>query len=655
MKLSDTGVDTLGQHGGNDYDDAGDWTPHPILLKNNINIMNVPGDGNCLLHACTSKLQNLLNICDFTTQQAINMRNVLMDHLISHASDQTASGMTLSELAMLRASEIESELKKKTSSRDAIVSTLDDYAHYMRFADPDRCLYTDTPELYLISICYTLNIAVYQVDPCSSHHYALIQTFYGDKNNTERVVYLFLHGLHYQRIFTVDGSYSYIADGGDGDDEGEESISIIDNNYSSDENNTSHVVESNEPTVVVALLQNHWLKNKPPEFCDQYEWRKAYERALAEASVWINLNVSRKNRLLERWKENLCIPNHLLENWRDVLCVPEQFEAAVESENENEMLEPLQCNEDAFFIDSTRDDSIRRTTSHQSRSDKLKHPPPNWKQSSVFQKIFKCDYDGFKISGKVDIISAIPGKLSQVTISSQPGRSKQKTGHMLLVASSPYYIYVNEEFKPEIIAEIDQIRRIPHRPSLNKHALLYKNITMETPQFVKLLRDAGVDTVTIVGYGQKATLAWGRNLMQTARGVDRNCFCEFDMAAEVPPEIMHWARYSDHHMAPVDFDDNGINKLNLLTLVAITRNDFIQSKFGKNSIVEHWPQYVTAQLELYGFECPPIYGSLNIQARGKAYLHRSTSILEASDDFEVDDNESTNYDEDYDGTHSESN
>jgi hypothetical protein len=193
----------------------------------------------------------------------------------------------------------------------------------MRFADPDRCLYADTPELYLVSICYTLNIAVYQVDPCSFHHYVLIQTLYGNKNNTERVVYLFLNGLHYQRIFTVDGSYSYIADGGDGDDGGEESISIIDNNSSFDENNTSHVVESNEPTVVSALLQNHWLKNKPPEICDQYAWRKAYDLALAQASVWFSLNVSRKNRLLERWKENLCIPNHLIDNWRDVLCVPE--------------------------------------------------------------------------------------------------------------------------------------------------------------------------------------------------------------------------------------------------------------------------------------------------------------------------------------------
>ncbi len=112
MLSDDTGVDTLGQHGGNNHDDAIEWSPHPKLLKSNINIMNVPGDGNCMLHACTSKLQNLLNIRDFTIQQAINMRNVLMDHLLSHASYQTENGMTLSELAMLRASEIELELKK---------------------------------------------------------------------------------------------------------------------------------------------------------------------------------------------------------------------------------------------------------------------------------------------------------------------------------------------------------------------------------------------------------------------------------------------------------------------------------------------------------------------------------------------------------------
>ena len=102
------------------------------------------------------------------------------------------------------ASEIESGLRPKPHSRNAIVSTLEHYAYYMRFIDVDRCIYGNTPELYLISSCYTLNIAVYQVDPDSSQHYTLIQSFPGDPNHLANVVYLFLHSSYYQRIITAD-------------------------------------------------------------------------------------------------------------------------------------------------------------------------------------------------------------------------------------------------------------------------------------------------------------------------------------------------------------------------------------------------------------------------------------------------------------------
>ncbi len=52
-----------------------------------------------------------------------------------------------------------------------------------------------------------MNIAVYQVDPCSPLHYVLIKEFVGIFNNLENVVYLFLNGIHYQRIITMDLSY----------------------------------------------------------------------------------------------------------------------------------------------------------------------------------------------------------------------------------------------------------------------------------------------------------------------------------------------------------------------------------------------------------------------------------------------------------------
>ena len=103
---------------------------------------------------------------------------------------------------------------------------------------------------------------------------------------------------------------------------------------------------------------------------------------------------------------------------------------------------------------------------------------------------------GVCIYAYIKIISAILGELTQVTISTYPGKGKQTTGTVLLVASTPYYIYVKEEFKAEIIAKIDEIRGVPHLPSSNKHALLSKNITMVTPQFVQVLQYAFVDSVT---------------------------------------------------------------------------------------------------------------------------------------------------------------
>jgi hypothetical protein len=55
-----------------------------------------------------------------------------------------------------------------------------------------------------------LNIAVYQVDPCSPQHYAFIQDFVGDPNNSENVVYLLYNGIHYQCIITDNQCYSVI-------------------------------------------------------------------------------------------------------------------------------------------------------------------------------------------------------------------------------------------------------------------------------------------------------------------------------------------------------------------------------------------------------------------------------------------------------------
>jgi hypothetical protein len=67
----------------------------------------------------------------------------------------------------------------------------------MRIATENRCIYANTPELFLIACSYSMNIAVYQVDHRSPLHFVLIQDVVGDPNNLENVVYLLFHGKYY--------------------------------------------------------------------------------------------------------------------------------------------------------------------------------------------------------------------------------------------------------------------------------------------------------------------------------------------------------------------------------------------------------------------------------------------------------------------------
>jgi hypothetical protein len=49
---------------------------------------------------------------------------------------------------------------------------------------------------------------------------------------------------------------------------------------------------------------------------------------------------------------------------------------------------------------------------------------------------------------------------------------------------------------------------------------------------------------------------------------------------------MHWARFDDHNMVPVRFDDRGNNTLNYVTLVACPRREGIEYIFGQKVLEE---------------------------------------------------------------------
>jgi hypothetical protein len=167
--------------------------------------MNPPGDGNYLSLACISQLQNC-SIQVVTTNKARIMRNVLMDFLLEHANHIEGGLMSYEALAMLHALDIQKELRLKISW-NASISSQEDYAHWMRIASPKRCLFRNTPELHLIAKMYSLNDAVFQVNPLNPQEYIPREPEMVDRNNYDKVIYLLLHETHYQQIITLDGCY----------------------------------------------------------------------------------------------------------------------------------------------------------------------------------------------------------------------------------------------------------------------------------------------------------------------------------------------------------------------------------------------------------------------------------------------------------------
>ncbi len=116
------------------------------------------------------------------------MRNDLMDFLLEHANYIAGGLMSYEALFMLHALDIEREVRLKIS-RNASIFTLEDYAHWMRISAPNRCLFGNTPELHLIAKMYSLNVAVFQVNPHNPQEYILREPIMVDPHNHDNVIY----------------------------------------------------------------------------------------------------------------------------------------------------------------------------------------------------------------------------------------------------------------------------------------------------------------------------------------------------------------------------------------------------------------------------------------------------------------------------------
>ena len=88
-----------------------------------------------------------------------------MEFIIDEADNLAIDLMVWEDLARLHASDIEHELHVRDISHHTRIYILEEYARWMRIATPDRCLFGNTLELHLIAHMYSLNVAVFEVDP----------------------------------------------------------------------------------------------------------------------------------------------------------------------------------------------------------------------------------------------------------------------------------------------------------------------------------------------------------------------------------------------------------------------------------------------------------------------------------------------------------
>ena len=101
--------------------------------------------------------------------------------------------------------------------------------------------------------------------------------------------------------------------------------------------------------------------------------------------------------------------------------------------------------------------------------------------------------------------------------------------------------------------------------------------------FLDMIKECKITEVCAISYGERASVKWGRKIMDQCRTSDPNCKITFDFAASFPPEIMHWGR--DEHCVPTLPNDDGF-----VTLARLTDRHKMDQEFGKSSRVYNNPQ-----------------------------------------------------------------
>ena len=96
-----------------------------------------------------------------------------MDFLLAEATNMATYFFVWEDLAMMHALDIAHELYMRDIAQIVRISTLEEYSRWMRIATPGLCVFGNTQDVYLIAHAYSLNVAVFEVDPHNPQEYIL--------------------------------------------------------------------------------------------------------------------------------------------------------------------------------------------------------------------------------------------------------------------------------------------------------------------------------------------------------------------------------------------------------------------------------------------------------------------------------------------------
>jgi len=239
---------------------------------------------------------------------------------------------------------------------------------------------------------------------------------------------------------------------------------------------------------------------------------------------------------------------------------------------------------------------------------------PEQRRSDFLQHIINNDtdgrggqFDGVQIVGSSSILPPVIGRLVKM-YNKLPKKSYKD---WVLIASSPFQVWANSDHRDQIIAHLAKKIGVVAVPSEVKALLFKMPFVVSSHDFLEMIDTLKIDQVAVKSYGEKASIAWGVELMKTCRSADPDCEIEFDVAANIPADRVHWMRQD--HMVP----EAGGPFLTLARWTGDTAE--FHREFGNGSRIYHEPLFVIPQMWWFAGVTNnlPAHGGIEVEMRGQ--------------------------------------